>query len=384
MDLTVSPIHLTSLRLDNFRNYQSLAVDLDSRHVVLFGDNGAGKTNLLEAVSFLTPGRGIRRAGYEEIARATGPGSWTVFAQLQGAQGSVSIGTGIQNAFDGSSPGRKIRIDGTPAKSSETLLDHCRILWLTPAMDGLFTGPASDRRRFLDRMVLAVDPAHGKRVASYERTMRNRNKLLKEEFPDPAWLDAIEAQLAEIAVAIAFARVELVSLLSRQIIATSDAASPFPDALVALDGTLEALALEVPSGDLEQHFIDQLAQGRRLDAAAGRTLQGPHRSDLQVNHRPKSMAAGLCSTGEQKALLIGLILAHARLVGELAGFPPILLLDEVAAHLDEGRRTSLYDRIDGLGCQAWMTGTDQSLFEGLHDRAQRLHVSDATVKIQEH
>lgn len=377
----VPPVHITKLQLDSFRNYETLSLNLDRRHVVLFGDNGAGKTNLLEAVSLLTPGRGLRRASYENVAQAAGQGNWTVFAQLEGALGEVSIGTGIQYGFEGAESGRKIRIDGTSAKSSEMLLDHCRIIWLTPSMDGLFTGPAGDRRRFLDRMVLAIDPAHGRRVSSYERTMRNRNKLLKDEYPDQTWLDALEIQLAEIAVAIAFARVELVSLLSRQIVDTNDHNSPFPDALVSLDGTLESLALEVPSGDLEAQFIDQLSQARRLDAAAGRTLQGPHRSDLIVHHRPKSMKAGLCSTGEQKALLIGLILAHAKLVGEIAGFPPILLLDEVAAHLDEGRRTALYDMIDNLGCQAWMTGTDRSLFQGLEERAQQLQVCDAKVKV---
>jgi len=312
-------IHLEKIKLGNFRNYRELSLDIDSRHVVLTGENGAGKTNLLEAVSFLTPGRGLRRAPYESVANKDDDGSWSVFAELVGAQGDVSIGTGLQPDVVGSLSQRRVRIDGTQVKSSDQLLEHARIVWLTPAMDGLFSGPSADRRRYLDRMVLAIDPAHGKRVSNYERTMRSRNKLLRDDAIDHDWLDALEIQLSELAVAIAFARTELVSLLSRSIVNNHDPTLPFPDALISIDGTLETLAEEISSSDLEEQFVRQLRSARRLDAAAGRTLQGPHRSDFDVQHRPKAMPAAQCSTGEQKALLIGLSLAHARLVGNKIG-----------------------------------------------------------------
>ena len=377
--MATNRVFLEQIKLDKFRNYDALSLDLDQRHVVLSGANGAGKTNLLEAISFLSPGRGMRRATSDTIANTHGDGTWSVFAQMQGMEGEVRIGTGLQNSAIGLETNRRIHIEGVQVRANEQLLDHSRILWLTPAMDGLFTGTAGDRRRFLDRLVLAIDPAHGKRVSNYERTMRNRNKLLREEMPDATWLDALEIQFAELAIAIAFARIELTTLLSRVIVENDDPNSPFPDALISCEGTLENLAGEISASDLEEQFLQQLRSSRRLDAAAGRTLQGPHRSDLVVHHRPKAMPAALCSTGEQKALLIGLLLAHAKLVGDLHGAAPILLLDEVAAHLDAERRAALYDMIDKLSCQAWMTGTDQSLFEALEDRAQCFDVANGEV-----
>ena len=378
--LNVDPVYLEKLKLTKFRNHANLDVDLDDRHVVLTGQNGAGKTNILEAVSFLSPGRGMRRASYDSVGMVGGGGSWTVFARIAGAQGEVSVGTGLQETALGVENQRKVHINGAQAKTAESLLEHSRILWLTPAMDGLFTGPASERRRFLDRLVLAIDPGHGRRVADFEKAMRSRNKLLGEDMPDGAWLDAIEQQLGELGVAIASARQQLTSLLSEVIVRNNNPASPFPDAVITLSGSLETEVGEVAASDLEDEYINRLRSSRRLDQAAGRTLEGPHRSDLLVLHRPKSMEARLCSTGEQKALLIGLLLAHARLVGEMNGFAPILLLDEVAAHLDEGRRAALYDMIDALGCQAWMTGTEDSLFEVLKKRAIFLSIEDGTVR----
>ncbi|MGI9350737.1 MAG: DNA replication/repair protein RecF [Rhizobiaceae bacterium] len=373
-------VHVEQLKLTTFRNYDAAKVEVDPGHVVLTGENGAGKTNVLEALSFLSPGRGMRRAAYDTVAKTGGAGAWTVFARLNGTQGQTSIGTGLQETAHGVENQRRTHINGALVKSSEALLEHSRILWLTPSMDGLFTGPAPDRRRFLDRMVLAVDPRHGRRVSDFERSMRARNKLLAEDYPDPAWLDATEAQLAELGVAVASARHELSNLLSAVIVNNNDPASPFPDAHVSLSGTLEAEIGEVAASDLELEYLQRLKDSRRIDARAGRTLEGPHRSDLIVHHRPKSMPATLCSTGEQKALLTGLILAHARLVGEMAGFSPILLLDEIAAHLDEGRRAALYDMIDTLGCQAWMTGTDRELFKALDNRANFLTVDDGTIQ----
>lgn len=375
-------VHIDRLKLTDFRNHQATTIDVDHRHVVIFGENGAGKTNILEAVSFLSPGRGMRRAVYDQIGRATTPGAWTVFAKLQGPNDEVGIGTGLQETALGVETQRKVHINGAQARTSDALLEHARILWLTPSMDGLFTGAAGDRRRFLDRMVLAVDPAHGRRVNDFEKTMRARNKLLSEPYPDAQWLDATDSQLAELGVAVASARHEMVSLLARSIIENNDPDSPFPDAVVSLSGTLENEVGEISASDLESEYLDRLRTSRSIDARAGRTLEGPHRSDLVVQHRPKAMAASQCSTGEQKALLIGLMLAHARLVGEMAGFAPILLLDEIAAHLDEGRRAALYEMISTLGCQAWMTGTDRDLFKALDNSANFIEVSDGKI-IQE-
>ncbi|MCB1457539.1 MAG: DNA replication/repair protein RecF [Nitratireductor sp.] len=372
-------VHLTRLKLSGFRNYDALDLATDKRHVVLCGENGAGKTNLLEAVSFLSPGRGMRRANYDTVGKNGGTGAWSVFAELEGAAGQVSIGTGIQLGAMGLETQRRARINGTQARTADELSDHARIVWLTPSMDGLFTGPASERRKFLDRLVLAMDPAHGRRVADYEKSMRARNRLLSDENPDRAWLDAIEGQLAAAGVAIALARIELVSLLSGVIIRTSNPASPFPDALVRLEGSLEALADDTPASDMEGEYAERLRNSRRIDSAAGRTLEGPHRSDLRVMHRPKGMPAEHCSTGEQKALLVGMVLAHARLVADLAGYAPILLLDEIAAHLDSGRRAALFDIIDALDCQAWMTGTDRALFDAMNERARYFTVSAGSV-----
>ncbi len=375
----MNSVYVEKLKLTSFRNYSATSIDADQRHVVLTGENGAGKTNILEAVSFLSPGRGMRRATYDAIGNNKGSGAWTVFARLNGAQGEVSIGTGLQETALGVESGRKVHINGAQAKTADVLLEHCRILWLTPAMDGLFTGSAGDRRRFLDRMVLAIDPAHGRRVADFEKTLRSRNKLLSEDAPDYRWLDATEAQLAELGIAIASARHELVTLLSEVIVKNNDPQSPFPDALISLTGSLENAVGDMAASDLEDEYLDRLKTNRAIDTRAGRTLEGPHRSDLNVSHRPKSMPASQCSTGEQKALLIGLMLAHARLVGEMNGYSPILLLDEVAAHIDEGRRAALYEMIDMLGCQAWMTGTDYDLFKALDNRANFFTVKDGEI-----
>ena len=368
------------LKLHQFRNYATLRLELDQRHVVLTGANGAGKTNLLEAVSFLSPGRGLRRAHYSQVAHCDCDGTWAVHADIEGAQGPVSLGTGLQAGPNGVDTGRKVHVNSAAAKSTEDLLDHARVLWLTPAMDGLFTGPASDRRRFLDRMVLAINPAHGRQVSGYERAMRSRNKLLEQGSGDGSWLDGIETQMAETGTAIAFARAELVSLL-QGIIASGPQGKDavFPDAVMALEGTLETMMCQGAASDLEDTFRAHLCRERGRDRAAGRALDGPHRSNLSVRHGPKDMEAQLCSTGEQKALLTGLVLAHARLVGDMSGMTPVLLLDEIAAHLDPDRRAALFDRIDELGCQAFMTGTDAPLFEALDRRAQHFVVEDGTV-----
>lgn len=364
-------VSVRRLKLSDFRNYTELTLPLGPGHVVLTGENGSGKTNLIEAVSFLSPGRGLRRASYDDVARTSGHDGFAIHASLDCMiYGDAEIGTGTAGGGEG---GRKVRINSNAASGDE-LLDYARILWVVPSMDGLFTGGASDRRRFLDRMVLAIDTSHGKRVLDYEKAMRSRNRLLSDGNSDNQWLDAIESQMAELGIAIAAARSEAMRLIAAMI-ERLPAEGPFPKADCFLEGTLEQrIGLEAAL-DLEEDFRRTMRDGRARDRAAGRTLEGPHRTDLIVQHRPKSMPAALCSTGEQKALLIGLILAHARLTGELSGMAPILLLDEIAAHLDTGRRAALFGILDDLGGQAFMTGTDCSLFEALEGDAQFFNVA---------
>jgi DNA replication and repair protein RecF len=369
---------LSKLTLTNFRNYAALSIDFAPGPVVLTGDNGAGKTNLLEAVSLFTPGRGLRRAAYAEMAREGGDGGFALHARLDGASGPAEIGTGVSGSEAAGEAGRKVRINGAPARAGDAMLEWLRVMWLTPAMDTLFTGPAGDRRRFLDRLVLAIDAGHGQRALAYEKAMRGRNRLLTENSRDHAWFEAIETQMAETGTAIAAARVELVRLLAAMV-EMLPSNGPFPQADIALAGTLETGIGSLPAVDVEEKFRQALAAGRERDRAAGRTLEGPHRSDLLVKHRPKAMPAELCSTGEQKALLVGIVLSHARLTGEMSGMTPILLLDEIAAHLDAGRRAALFSILEDLDCQAFMTGTDAALFSSLKGRAQFLTVDHGTV-----
>jgi DNA replication and repair protein RecF len=357
-------VFVTALRLTDFRNHAALSLAPGHRSAVLIGENGAGKTNVLEAVSLLSPGRGLRRAHRAEIARLSGPGSYAVSADVDGAAGPVRIGTGA----DPDAPSRRLVVDGERQRGLDALSDHLRVLWLTPGMDGLFTGPAGDRRRFLDRLVLAIDPAHGHRVAAFEQALTQRNRLLEEFRPDPVWLDGVEAQIAELGVAVAAARREAVGCLVRLIGGGSDP-DPFPRAGVALSGDLEAALAGTSAAEVEDWYRSDLKASRSRDRAAGRTLSGPHRSDLEVRHAAKDMPAALSSTGEQKALLIALVLAQARLVAELAGMTPVLLLDEVAAHLDPGRRSALFTVVRRIGCQAFMTGTEREPFAELSDDA---------------
>nr|WP_290085902.1 DNA replication/repair protein RecF [Aquibium sp. A9E412] len=369
-------MHVARLALTDFRNYARLALDLEPGAVVLTGANGAGKTNLLEALSMLAPGRGLRRAVYDDVARAGSAGGFAVHARIEGPFGRCEIGTGTAGAAPGES-GRRVRINGAPARAAEEMLDWIRLIWVTPAMDALFTGPAGDRRRFLDRLVLTIDPGHGRRVLDYERAMRARNRLLAEDSRDAAWFDALETQMAETGVAMAAARAEMVRLIAAR--AGAGSGSPFPTAELALDGTVEAEIGARPAVDVEETLRAALAAGRPRDRAAGRTLDGPHRTDLAVFHAPKAMPAARCSTGEQKALLIGLVLAHARLVGELSGSAPVLLLDEVSAHFDAERRAALFDILEEMNGQSFMTGTERALFASLEGRAQFLTVADGAV-----
>ena len=370
------------LTLTNFRSYHAAQVTLDrAGPVVLTGANGAGKTNLIEAISLLAPGRGLRRATMEELAFAEGDGAWAVSADIEGMLGLTTLGTGIDPpTAEDSAPTRRCRIDRESVGSAAAFADHLRVVWLTPAMDPLFNGPASERRRFLDRLVLAVDAQHASRVSALERALRSRNRLLEDARSDPHWLDAIEHETAEVAVAVAAARAETVNRLSAALAAARGQASEFPDANIALEGWMEKLLPQHSAREIEDRYRALLKESRARDAAAGRTLDGPHRSDLAVTHAGKGIPAASASTGEQKALLIRLVLAHAQLIKEMTGYAPLLLLDEVVAHLDPGRRAALYDALAALGAQVWMTGADPAAFGDIVGRAQVLLVRSGAVE----
>jgi DNA replication and repair protein RecF len=340
------------LVLTDVRSHAALLLAPEPGFVLLTGPNGAGKTNVLEAVSLLAPGRGLRRASLGEIARRNGPGGFGVAATLGD---TTEIATG---SLAGAPERRVVRINGAAA-ASNALAEWLSVLWITPAMDRLFVEPASERRRFLDRLTLALVPGHASETTRYEAAMRARNKLLAEPSPDRDWLSALETQMAQHGTAIDSARRESVTAVSTRL---ADAAEEnFPRASLTLAGW---------TGDATR-LLDDLRTGRARDAAAGRTLAGPHRADLQVQHRDKAIPAAQASTGEQKALLLAIVLAHAALVGERRGQPPILLLDEVAAHLDPARRAALFGRLAGQA-QVWMTGTEPGLFDAIGPEATRI------------
>jgi len=375
----MSAARIRRLTLTNFRSYRSAQIELAAGPAVLVGPNGAGKTNLIEAISLLAPGRGLRRATLDEVAFQEGDGSWAVSADVEGALGLATLGTGIEAPAGGDAAiSRKCRIDREPVGSAAALCDHLRVVWLVPAMDQMFNGPPSERRRFLDRLTLAVDAEHSSRVAAFERALRSRNRLLEEPRPDSHWLDAIEHETAEIAVAVAAQRAETVARLRRVLAARRESA--FPPCEIALTGTLEALVREHPALEVEDRYRALLKENRARDAAAGRTLEGPHLTDLAVTHARKRIAAANASTGEQKALLIGLILAQARLVTEMSGFAPVLLLDEVVAHLDPQRRSALYRELEETGAQVFVTGADPLAFAEIEAQANVFQVSPGHVE----
>ena len=362
------------LTLTDFRSYAALDLPIHARLVVLTGENGAGKTNLLEALSLLAPGRGLRRAELGDLARNGGCGGFAVSAELETPLGGVQLGTGTEPRMDAPAQ-RKYRINREPAPSIRAFCDHVRVVWLTPAMDGLFAGPAGERRRFLDRLVLSIDADHGGRVSAFERALRGRNRLL-EEGPgaDRGWLDAIEEEAAELAIAIAAARIEAIARLSALILKTRDKASPFPWADLSVEGDVENLLETRPAIEAEDIYRGLLRDNRSRDAAARRTLIGPQASDLCVRHGPKQAPAAQASTGEQKALLAGLVLAHARLVAAMSGLPPLVLLDEIAAHFDPLRRDALFEALESLDGQIWLTGADRAMFASIGQRALMLKI----------
>ncbi len=369
---------VTRLALADFRSYAALDLAVGAQMIVLTGDNGAGKTNALEALSLLTPGRGLRRAEFGEIARRGGAGGFAVSVEIATGAGVIQLGTGIEANRETASP-RKYRIDREPAPSIRAFCDHVRVVWLTPAMDGLFAGPAGERRRFLDRLVLSLDSDHGARVNALERALRGRNRLL-EDRGERGWLDAIEREIAELGVAVAAARFETVSKLSALIRkAQSGADAVFPFAELELQGEIDRLVETRPAIEAEDAYRRLLRDNRSRDAAAGRALIGPQTSDLAVRHGPKQTEAAQTSTGEQKALLVGLMLAQARLVKAMSGIAPLVLLDEIAAHFDPTRRQALYDLLERLGGQVWLTGADPLAFAGLEGRAQMMKVTPGRI-----
>ncbi len=347
--------------------------------ICLYGLNGAGKTNLLEAISLLVPGRGLRAQPFNVLARLGGNGPWAVAAEVDLPSGQVKLGTSFdQNLGENA---RKVSIDGQLQKSSGALAAHLKMLWLTPALDRLFMGSGSERRRFFDRLVASFNEAHSGHVSIFEKLMRERNALLQDHSPDRAWLSTLETQMAEQAIAIAVARNEAANVLARHF-ASGAATGPFPWGVLQLHGEIEDMVAHKPAVQAEDEYAKILHDSRGQDRAQGRTLKGPHRTDFTVQHGPKSTPADLCSTGEQKALLIGLVLAQARAAKEVLGAPPVLLLDEVAAHLDGERRRGLFSALDELETQAWMTGTDENLFEAAGDHASRFEVNDGNVRLK--
>jgi DNA replication and repair protein RecF len=387
------PVWVERLRLTNFRSYAELTLSVGAGPVVLVGANGAGKTNLLEALSLLVPGQGLRRTPYGELAR-NGADSWAVAARVHGPAGAVDIGTGLSPSAkgtggadtalaEGARAGRRVRINGADGTALGARAELGEMVWLTPAMDGLFSGPAAERRRFLDRLIGCLDPGYRALAARFTRAMQHRNRLLAQEVREPARFAAFERVMAEAGVAVAAARCAALAELAAAVALARDSAlgTVFPWAELSLVGALETALAQRPAVEVEDVYAAALAKGRERDRAAHRTLEGPHRSDLRVAHGPKRLPAASCSTGEQKALLIGVILAHADLLARRARAAPILLLDEVAAHLDAARRAMLFSEVLSLGSQAWMSGSDQQAFSALWGRAQMLRVEEGRIAV---
>lgn len=373
--IPTAPPRILRLILQDFRSHAALDLAVSRRLVALSGENGVGKTNILEALSLFAQGRGLRRAEFADMARLGTP-AFTVSLALGQDAPEHRLGTSFARGEAGERGERLCRIDGGTVPSAIAFAEHVRLVWLTPDLDGLFRGTPGERRRFLDRLVLTMDARHASRVSALERALRSRNRLLEEKGGgrSNAWLDAAERELAELAVAVAVARRDTVRLLDAELLANANSPSPFPFGRLALAGAFEDMATDLPALDQEDTYRAKLREGRPRDAAAGRTLLGPQATDLLVRHGPKDMPAELCSTGEQKALLLRLILAHARLVERMSGIAPLLLLDEVAAHLDPGRRSALYEELGGFGSQVWMTGADPDLFAELAGEADLVRI----------
>jgi DNA replication and repair protein RecF len=380
------PTRITRIQAQDFRGYKALDLRIDTSMIALIGDNGAGKTNVLEALSLFSPGRGLRRANIADMARQSGEDISPRFAlsisvDYQGDERRFGMGweiEGWEREALSQSGKRSYRLDGAKATSAQEFSEYLRFIWLTPDMDGLFRGSAGDRRRFLDRLVLATDVTHGRRVQALERALSTRNRLLDEQ-ADPQWCTAVEREIAEHGIAVAAARAETLSRLRALMMVRRDEQSVFPWAMLSLEGEVDTWLAQMSALDAEDLYRHRLHETRSRDRAAGRTLTGAHTSDLHVVHGPKQIIAHLASTGEQKALLTGLVLAHAQLTHQISGVTPLLLLDEVAAHLDPSRRAALYQELIRLECQVWMTGTDAQLFEALPSSALKVQVSEGSL-----
>lgn len=376
---------VSRLMLTNFRSYAGLTLDCGPQGVVLTGPNGAGKTNILEALSMLAPGRSLRGASLTQVSRRAagedeeGPGApWAVSATVQSANGPVQVGAGYMPGTEPTAQKRVLRLDGVTVGSAAALSDHLPLVWLTPAQDRLFLDGASDRRRFFDRLIAGFDPRHTGLWSAYEKAMRERLALLKAGCRDAAWLTSVERIMAETGVALAASRLDGVAHLAAEL-ADDGAFGTFPAADLSLGGEVEADLAASPAIHAEDQFADRLAASRALDAEQGRTRHGPHSTDLIVRHRAKGRDARHCSTGEQKSLMIRLVLAGSALASRRTRSTPVLLLDEIAAHLDDARRRSLFDAIARLGVQAWYTGTDERPFDALGARARAFHVFNGNV-----
>ena len=373
------------LTLSDFRSYEYLRLEVVAETIVLCGPNGAGKTNIMEALSMLIPGRGLRRAKLSDITRERASSeskaewsSWSVAARLSGTNGPIDVGTGYKFSVNGGAERRTVRVDGETERSQTVLADIMCMYWMTPQMDRLFQDGASNRRNFLDRLVFGWDPAHAGRISAYEDAMRQRLKLLREQnSPDPVWLSALEGTMAERGIAVAAARADLIERLAPVALKSW---GPFPGISLGLEGTLCDWLRVVPALDAEDRFRAVLAADRDRDSQSGRTHEGPQRMDLLAHHGLKGEPANRCSTGEQKALLIALILANARMRAAEEGEAPVLLLDEVAAHLDKDRRAALFEGRTGLGGQIWLTGTDLDTFASLRGNAQFYFLEEGIVR----
>ncbi|MBS0234964.1 MAG: DNA replication/repair protein RecF [Proteobacteria bacterium] len=390
MASTSNALWIERLQLTNFRSYESASVTTDAGPQVIVGANGSGKTNLLEALSLLSPGQGLRRVPFVDLARAGGDGSFAIAAHAHTLAGPADIGTGLAAGSQTSAraegsgrSGRIVRIDGSAQSGSGILADYLEIVWVTPAMDGLFTGPASERRRFLDRLILCFDHGYRTIAGRFERAMTSRNRLLADGVRDNAQLSGFEQVMAETGIAVAAARLEAVAAM-RAIVQKRRARDPdsaFPWSAFRLEGVIEDDLSRMSAVEAEDLYAKTLRETRERDRGAGRTLGGPHRSDLIVEHGPKALEARHSSTGEQKALLLGLVLAHAELLTERQeGAAPILLLDEITAHLDVHRRAALFQEILRLGAQAWMTGTDAETFSAIAGAARFWGVNDGKIE----